>query len=311
MQTILGSGGAIGTELAKALVSYDTHIRLVSRNPQKVNSSDELMKADLLIYDEVEKAVEGSEVVYLTAGLPYTAKYWKENWPKIMHNVIQACEKYDARLVFFDNVYMYDADHLGYMTEQTPVNPISEKGKVRATLNKMIMDEVKQNKLTALIARCADYYGPNIQKTSMLTEAVINPLAKGKKANWMGSIKYKHSFTFTPDAGKGTALLGNTPDAYNQVWHLPTAQNPLNGKQWIEALSNELGVKPRMQVAPKGLVRIIGLFMPFMKEMVEMMYQYDREYIFDSTKFEQRFHFKPTPYAEGIKQTIAEHPKTE
>ena len=304
MQTILGSGGAIGIELAKALKEYTNNIRLVSRNPQKVNPDDNLFSADLKKANDVLKAVEGSAIVYLTAGLEYSAKVWKADWPLIMKNVIEACKFHKSKLVFFDNIYMYDPDHLNKMTEETPIKPISQKGIVREQIAKMITDEIERGDLTALIARAADYYGPSIKNTSMLTETVFNNFADGKKANWMGPVNYKHSFTYTPDAGKATALLGNTEDAYNQVWHLPTASNPLTGKEWIETIAKEMGVDPKYQSLPKFLVRIIGLFVPIMKELVEMMYQYNRDYIFDSSKFEKRFDLKQTSYLEGIKQIV-------
>jgi nucleoside-diphosphate-sugar epimerase len=120
----------------------------------------------------------------------------------------------------------------------------------------------------------------------------------------MSSVNYKHSFTYTPDAGKATALLGNTDKAYNQAWHVPTASDPLTGKEWIEAIAKEMGVKPKYQVAPKFLVKILGVFNPIMSEMPEMMYQYDRDYVFNSDKFENEFKFKPTPYSEGIKEIV-------
>lgn len=300
MQAILGSGGAIGKELAKALTEYTNEIRLVSRTP----TTDQLLSTDLLHADEVRKAVEGASVVYVTAGLPYNYKLWKEKWPPIISNVIAACKEYDTKLVFFDNIYMYDKNNLNGMTEETPINPPGKKGEVRAQIADMVIDETRGGKLTALIARAADFYGPAIEKTSVLTETVLKPLSQGHKANWMGSADCKHSFTYTPDAGKATALLGNTKDAYNQVWHLPTAAPPLTGKEWVKQLSEELGVKPKYHEIPKFLVRVMGLFSPLMKELVEMMYQYDRDYVFDSSKFEKRFDFKPTPYADGIKKTI-------
>lgn len=304
MQTILGAGGAIGVELAKALKTYTNDIRLVSRNPQAVNPDDHLLAADLTKPEDVLKAVEGSEIVYLTVGLPYSIKIWQKTWPALMRNVIDACKRHDCKLVFFDNVYMYDPNYMARMTEETPINPTSKKGAIRAALVKMIFDEIEAGKLQALIARSADFYGPSIQNTGILTEMVLKNFVSSKRANWLGSVQYKHSFTYTPDAGQATALLGNTPDAYNQVWHLPTAPNPPTGKDWIEAIAKEMGVAPKYQVAPKFLVRILGLFLPIMKEMVEMMYQYDREYIFDSTKFEKRFGFKPTPYLDGIEEII-------
>jgi len=304
MQTILGSGGAVGIHLAKALRNYTDDIRLVSRNPQKVNESDELFPADLTNDADVRKAIQGSSIVYVTVGFPYNLKVWQETWPKFIGSVIAACEEYQAKLVFFDNIYMYDPNYLDGMTEDTPVNPSSKKGKVRAQVAQMILNEVKAGKLTALIARSADFYGPGIKNSSMLNETVIKPLSIGGKANWLGSASFKHSYTYTPDAGIATAILGNSVDAYNQIWHLPTAANPLTGKEWIEQIAGELGVKPRFQNVPKFLVRVIGLFVPIMKEIVEMMYQYDRNYVFDSSKFEKRFDFKPTPYSEGIKEVI-------
>ena len=305
MQTILGSGGAIGVELAKALKEYTSQIRLVSRNPKKVNETDETFPADLLNPSEVNEAVKGSNIVYVTVGFPYNFKVWKENWPKFTANVIDACITHNCKLIFFDNIYMYDPDHLNGMNEETPINPPSKKGKIRAEIADMIMFKVKEGKLTAIIARSADFYGPGIKNTSMLTETVFKPLSSGKKANWMASLNFKHSFTYTPDAGKATALLGNSEKAYNQVWHLPTAENPFTGQEWINAIAKEMDVKPKTQTATKFIVKILRLFMPLMREMPEMMYQYDRDYVFNSDKFSDNFDFKVTPYLEGIREIIA------
>jgi nucleoside-diphosphate-sugar epimerase len=179
---------------------------------------------------------------------------------------------------------------------------VSTKGKIRAEIAQMVLDEIKAGTLEALIARAADFYGPGI-KNSILNEVVFNNLKVGKKANWFCSVNYLHNFTFTPDAAKATALLGNSGSAYGQVWHLPTAA-PITGKQWIEKIANELGVKPKTQVASKFITLVMGLFNPIMKEFVEMLYQYDRDYNFDSSKFENTFKMKPTSVDDGIKQVI-------
>ena len=304
MQTILGSGGAIGIELAKALKEYTTNIRLVSRNPKKVNDTDQLFAADILDRPKVFEAVQGSSIVYVTVGFPYNLKVWQDNWPKFIKYVIDACIEYKCKLVFFDNIYMYDLNYLNGMNEETPINPPSKKGKIRAEIAAMIMNVIQEGKLRALIARSADFYGPKIKNSSMLTEMVFKPLSNGKKANWLSSLNFRHSFTYTPDAGRATALLGNSAKAYNQVWHLPTANNPFTGKEWIETISKELGVKPRIQVASRLIIKILGLFMPLMREMPEMMYQYDRDYVFNSDKFNSHFDFKTTPYLEGIKAIV-------
>jgi len=305
MQTILGANGTIGSVLAKELRSYTDKIRLVSRNPRKVNESDELFPADLSDSKNVDKAVEGSNVVYLLIGFDYKLNVWEDKWPKLMRATINACIKHNARLVFFDNVYMYDINAIPHMTEESAINPPSNKGKVRKEIAQMLTDEIKTGRLMALIARSADFYGPGNEK-SFVTEMVYKNFKKGKAANWFIDAGKRHSFTFTPDAAKATALLGNTIDCYNQVWHLPTDRNTLTGSQFIELFANEMNVKKRVTVIPLWLLRIFGLFIPVLKEMPEMMYQYDRDYFFDSSKFEKRFNFKPTSYSEGVKLTVRE-----
>lgn len=129
-------------------------------------------------------------------------------------------------------------------------------------------------------------------------------MQKGKTANWLINDQFKHSFTYTPDAGKATALLGNTPDAYGETWHLPTDNINLKGIDWIMTISQELGVKPKYRTVSKFMVSLLGLFIPIMRESYEMLYQYDKDYVFNSDKFEKWFKFKPTPYLEGIREIV-------
>ena len=303
MQTILGAGGSIGVELAKALTAYTDAIRLVSRTPQKINATDELFPADITDAAQVDRAIKGSEVVYLTVGFPYRLQIWQKRWPATMRNVIDSCKKHNARLVFFDNVYMYDRDYLQHMTEETPVRPTSKKGVIREQIASTLMNEVKQGNITALIARAADFTNG---KSSVLHQLVTDNLLKGKKANWLANAEKIHNFTFTADAAKGTAILGNTPDAFNQVWHLPTDATRLTGRQWIELLAGELNAKPRYSILSETMLGLLGIFMPVLKEIKEMVYQYDRDYFFDSSKFNQRFSYTPVTPNEAVRLIIEE-----
>lgn len=304
MQTILGAGGTIGLELAGILPDYTDTVRLVSRNPEATRPNSEAYPANLLNAAEVEAAVKGSEVVYLVAGLPYKARVWEAQWPVIMRNVIAACRAGGSKLVFFDNIYMYDRDHLSPMDESTPVRPSSRKGAVRAAIADALMSAVRKGDVEGLIARCADFYGPGRQNNSVLTQTVFERLAAGKPAQWLLSGEHIHSFTYTPDAARGTAMLGNAADAYGEVWHLPTASVPPTGRGWVEVIAAELGVEPRLQVMPPALLSLVSLFSPTLREIREMAYQYDRDYDFSSEKFERRFGFAPTGYEEGIKAIV-------
>jgi nucleoside-diphosphate-sugar epimerase len=304
LHTILGANGTIGSLMPLELKAYTQRIRLVSRNPRKVNETDELFPADLTDAGMVEKAVAGSEVVYLMVGFEYDLKAWRDKWPKLMRATLDACIKHKAKLVFFDNVYMYDVKAIPHMTEDSPVHSPSKKGAVRQAIAEMLMDEVKAGRVEALIARSADFYGPGNEK-SLLTELVYKNLKKGKKPNWILDPDKKHSFTFTPDAAKATALLGNTADAYNQIWHLPTDSRTLTGREMAALFAAEMKGNPKVSTLPMWMLKLLGLFIPIMREMPEMMYQYDREYFFDSSKFSNRFDFKTTPYQEGVKRTVS------
>lgn len=303
MQTILGANGVIGKGLARELITYTSDIRLVSRNPRAVNPGDQLMAADLTNAEQVDRAVAGSDVVYLTVGLEYNIKVWKKQWPVITRNVIDSCKKNGAKLVFFDNVYMYDRDFLGNMTEDIPVRPTSKKGEVRAQIEAMVKKEIKSGNLTALIARSADFIGPG---NSGLVEMVYKNFIKGKKANWFSKTDKIHSFTNTIDAARGTAKLGNAPDAFGEVWHLPTSDARLTGKEWIGLFAKEMKVEPKISALPDWMLGLLGLFVPVLGELKEMTYQYDRDYFFNSSKFNKRFNYTPITPEEGVKNLVKE-----
>ena len=141
-QIILGANGTIGKVFAMELKNYTNQIRLVSRHPKKVNETDELFPADLSDPNMVDKAIEGSGVVYLVVGFDYNIKIWRDKWPKLMKATIAACIKHKAKLVFFDNIYLYDINSIGHMSEDSPINPPSKKGMVRKEIAEMLMNEV-------------------------------------------------------------------------------------------------------------------------------------------------------------------------
>jgi nucleoside-diphosphate-sugar epimerase len=300
--TILGAGGAIGSGLVKELTARNETIRLVSRNPKLVPGAAEAMAADLSNLDDTVKAVAGSRIAFLLVGLKYDIKVWRALWPRIMRNAIEAAKRANARLVFFDNVYMYGKVD-GVMTEQTPFRPCSKKGEVRAQIATMLLDEIKTGNLTALIARSADFYGPRA-RTGIPNVLVFDKFAKGAKASWLINDSVKHSFTFTPDASRSLVLLADSETAWNQTWHVPTAPDPPTGKQFIELVGKEFGREPKYQVLTRPMLWVAGWFDTTVRELYEMLYQYEFDYVFDSTKFAKAFRFQATSYVEGVRRTV-------
>src|SRR5690606_21026999 len=240
--------------------------------------------------------------VYLVAGLKYDATVWQEQWPRVMRHVIDACKRHDARLVFLDNVYAYGRVE-GAMTESTPFNPTSRQGEVRARIASMLLDEMRSGGLQAMIVRSADFYGPGATN-SFPHVLVFERIRKGKAPQWIGNPAAVHTFTFTPDAARAMAVLGRSPEAFGQTWHLPTTREPLGGADFAR-LACELAGKPcKLSVAPRWLLKAMGLFVPTLCENEEMMYQFEYDYRFDSGKIESAFGLQATPYREGIGESL-------
>ena len=299
MQTILGANGQIAVELAREL--HRTHtkdLRLVSRNPRKVNETDALQRADLLDAAQTTAAVEGSDVVYFTAGLPANTELWEKQFPKMLRNALDAARTAGAKFAYFDNTYMYPQDDR-VQTEDTPFAPVGRKGRVRAEMANMVLDEMARGDIPVLIARAPEFYGPG-RTQSFTNTLVIDNIRAGKKARVPVRADRLRTLIWTPDASRGLATLGNTTDAYGQTWHLPVWDERLTYRQFVELAADTFGQPADYSVVPKWLLSAAGLFSAQAREIRELLprYQYDNR--FDSTKFTTRFPDFPIPsYREG------------
>ena len=310
MQTILGANGIIATELAKELYGkFTKDIKLVSRHPKKVNSSDVLFEANLLSAKQTDEAVEGSDIVYLTAGLPNDWRKASSEWPLIMRNVIAACLKHNARLVFFDNTYMYGTAD-GNLTEETAFLSTGRKGKVRGEITTLLNNAILYTDIIAMICRAPEFYGPRNTK-SITNSLIFENIRHSRRLKVLLNEDTLRTLIYAPDAARAMALLGNTPDAYHQTWHLPCDSNRLTAREFIQTTTKIYGKKLRYTILREWMIRFIGLFNQDMKETVELLYRYRTDYIFDSSKFRRRFpDYKITTYQEGILEIITEIKQT-
>ncbi|WP_026357598.1 NAD-dependent epimerase/dehydratase family protein [Empedobacter brevis] len=302
MQTILGANGQIGEELARELKrNYTSNIRIVSRYPRKVNDTDEVFSADLSIKKKAIEAIKGSEIAYFTLGLPISSDLWEKQFPFILSNVIEACKINGTKLVFFDNTYMYPQDDR-IQTENTSFEPIGRKGRVRRDMAEMVLKEMVSGDLEAVICRAPEFYGP--RKTQSITNTLIfKNIKKVKRLKVPLCADKKRSLIWTPDASRATALIGNTPDAYNQTWNLPVDPSHLTYRQLIDLASDVYGKRLKYTTVPKFVFKIGAKFNDKLKELQELLPRYEHDNIFDDSKFRNRFpEFESTSYRKGIEQ---------
>ena len=301
MQTILGASGQIGIELARALHrDYTTDIRIVSRNPSKVNRTDSIMSANLLNAEQTAHAVKGSDIVYLTVGLPMDTERWEQEWPVIMRNVIDACKAHDAKLVFFDNTYMYPQT-AEPQTEDILFEPHGRKGQVRADIAQELICAQTEKDIVALIARAPEFYGP--ERTQSITQStLIEPLKRGKKARVFLRDDTQRTLIYTPDSSRALALLGNTPDAFDQTWHLPCDDNRLTYRGMVETIETITQKPYRYSIVKPWQLKLASVFSKTLRDAQELMPRYQVDNVFISDKFKARFpEFSVTSYQEGLK----------
>jgi nucleoside-diphosphate-sugar epimerase len=300
VQTILGANGQIAIELARELHHRETDdIRLVSRNPRAVNPTDHLVSADLLDPARTAQAVRGSDIVYFTAGLPADTELWQRQFPTMLRSALDAARAAGAGFVYFDNTYMYPQD-ARVQTEDTSFAPVGPKGRVRADMAEMVLEEMNRGDIPVLIARAPEFYGPG-RTQSFTNTLVIDRIAAGKRALVPVRDDRRRTLIWTPDASRALALLGNTADAFGQTWHLPTPEEHPTYREFVARAASVFGRPPRHTVVPRWALSAAGAFSPGAREIRELLPRYAQDNLFDSAKFRTRFaDFAVTDHRSGL-----------
>jgi nucleoside-diphosphate-sugar epimerase len=307
---ILGTG-AIGRAIAEELIRRGESVRMVNRSGKmdEVPPGVEVVASDLYDPAKVREMTSGAKVVYQSAQPKYNE--WPEKFPPLQKSVIDGLTGSGAKLVLVENLYMYGETNGAPMTEATPHNAHTRKGKVRSELSKAALAAHQAGRVKVAIGRGSDYFGAWGTESSM-GSGVFHRLLAGKAAQIAGSTKLPHTNTYIPDMGKALVTLGGRAEADGQAWHVPNDMPRITQGEFIQIIAEEAGVPATLQAAGKFMMTALGLFIPAMKEVAEMMYEFDQPFIVDSSKFEKTFGIKATPMREAIKETVAwymNHPK--
>ncbi|MCA3713880.1 NAD-dependent epimerase/dehydratase family protein [Phenylobacterium sp.] len=299
---LLGGSGTIGRAACPHLVAAGHDVSIVQRHPAAVTGRETLVAADALDVEALARAAEGADVLYCVVGLPYDSRIWRRDFPRVVGNAVEAARRTGARLVYFDNVYSYGPVE-GWMTEDCPIRPTTEKGLARAECARIVMEAVERQGLRACIARSADFYG-DYPQFDMIGDWGVQ-LKRGKPALALYRDDRLHSLTYIPDNGRALAFLGETPEADGAIWHMPTDPEPRTARQTLQLIAEILGARARHITLPKPLVQAIALFNPLLREVDKMSYQLERDYRFSSEKITRRFGLTATPFAQGVREHLA------
>ncbi len=265
------------------------------------------------LYDpaSVREVTEEARVVYQSAEPAYNV--WPEKFPLLQEAIIEGLTGSGAKLVIVENLYMLGATNGTLMSEDMPHNPHTRKGKTRAEMNKAALAAHQDGKVTLAIGRGSDYYGPWGLESSIGSRQLY-PLLEGKTVKIIGRTDIPHTYTYLKDFGRALVILGERENANGQVWNIPNDQPRISQGELLEMFAAKAGVDLRIRWVGRSMLRLAGLFSPPVREMVEMLYEFEEPFIVDSSKLEHTFGIKTTPLETGIGETIEwfkTHPKTD
>jgi nucleoside-diphosphate-sugar epimerase len=300
LHVILGAG-QIGTRLAQLLLDRGVRVRQVRRGPAgPARPGLEWRSGDITDLAFAEEATRGAAVVYDCMNPQY--HQWNELLLPMARGALHGAAKARARLVALDCLYMYGRP-TGPMTEDSPLVPVSKKGELRVALGALRLDAHRRGDVAVAIGRASDFFGADLPYSGWSDRFYRRVLA-GKSAECMGDPDMVHSYTYADDIATALAVLGSRDEAPGRVWHLPTPPAETT-RALASRLGRALGIDIEVKRVPKLVLRAAGLFVPFMREVVEMTYQWEVPFVIDDSRFRAAFGVGPTPIETAVAATAA------
>jgi nucleoside-diphosphate-sugar epimerase len=302
LQVVVGATGGAGGAVVSELAGGGHRVRAVSRRPApELPEGVEQLAADAADPAQARTACEGAAVVYHCAQPPY--ERWAAEFPTLTATIADAAAGAGARLVYADNLYAYGPVD-GSLTEDLPWRATTKKGRVRALMAERLLAAHRSGTLQVAIGRSSDYYGPG-GANSVVGDILFGAAARGERARWLGRLDVPHSLNYLPDVARALITLGARPEALGEVWHLPAVE-PVTGRAFVELIAAALGRPVKVTATSRLALRIAGVFDPRARESAEMLYQWERPFVLDASKFQRAFGpLEPTPHHQAVATTVA------
>jgi nucleoside-diphosphate-sugar epimerase len=260
----------------------------------------EVIAANVVEATEVERACDGAAVVYHCANPPYAK--WPELHPPLMESIIEGAATAGARLVFGDNLYAYGPVD-GPLTEDLPHRATGPNGRTRARIAETLLNAHEAARIRATIGRGSDFFGPHAH-LSTVGDRVFARALEGKPAQVLGDPDVPHTVTYIEDFARALVTLGAREEALGQVWHVPNAET-VTMRQFVQIAFEASGHPARLRAAPRWGIALAALLNPTLRAVKEQLYQSERPWVVDSSKFERAFGWDATPLPAAVSATVA------
>ena len=303
---LFGAAGAIGQSIATALSSKRRPYRVVGRSEASLRNAfgtDPL--AEIVTWNpdspvSVVAAAQGVETLIYLVGV----NYWQfELHPELMRKTIDGAVAAGVKnIILIGTVYPYGMANAHRVREDHPREPHTFKGRMRKAQEDLLMQAHKDGRINATVLRLPDFYGPGVEAS--LLHGAVQAAVNGGTADMIGPLDRPHEFVFVPDVGPVVARLVDTPAAFGKIWHFAGA-GVTTQREIVSEMERQTGRQLKLRVVGKTMLRLIGLFKPFVREMVEMNYLMTNPLIMDDSALQKLIGpIHKTPYVEGIRQTL-------
>ncbi|SLJ99742.1 MULTISPECIES: SDR family NAD(P)-dependent oxidoreductase [unclassified Paenibacillus] len=308
---VVGATGGTGAAITEELIKRGISTIIFGRSRQKLEqlavklgSPDHLQIAigDAFRSDDIIAASLEADVMFHCVNVPYNEM--ESKLIPLGESVMEAAEQLGLKVVVIDGIYPYGRRQMKEVTEEHPKQPHTRKGKTRLAFEQMLFSS-KWRKAQVMIVRLPDYYGPTANQASYLG-STLEAIAEGKMTFFIGTMKIPREYIYLPDAAVMVVELAGRDNAYRQNWNIPGA-GIISGKEIVRIAQQEAGkAKPVIALGKTGL-SLLGLAVPVMKEVVEMLYLTEEPLVLSKKKYEANVGpVKMTSFEEGIAQTIGE-----
>ena len=253
--------GPVGAETAGQLHARGARLRIAQRKrPADLPAGVGFTACDATERASLRAAAEGAGQIVLAIGLPYSGPLWRDTWPKVVENVVEAAAATGARVVFVDNLYMY-GPQTAPLTETLPLSDLPLKPAARSAATRIWQAASAAGRVRFAALRGPDFYGPGV-RLSVLGDTGIGALARGRAALWINDADIPHDIAYVPDYARAVVSLLDAPDdAFGQAWHVPCAPTR-PPRELLAMAAQSLGAPLKLRNMPFWALRALSVFTP-------------------------------------------------
>ena len=304
---MLGAG-PVGRSVAAALATRGVTPAVVTRSGTAVPGASSAV-ADISDPAQAAAAVAGAQVVFQCTSPAY--HQWPAKFPALQASVVDAAAAAGALLVVAENLYGYGPG-TGLLTEDRPLTATTRKGAVRARLWQDLAAAHQAGRLRVVAGRASDFYGPGVGAGSIVGDRFFGALLRGKPAEVLGDPDRLHTYTYIGDFGEALVALSETESTWGRAWHVPSAP-AVTTRSFAAQAADLAGVEvpstgPRLRRLPAWQLRLVGLAVPAVREMPEMLYQFQQDWVVDWSAYAAAVGGRATPMRTALAVTVAARP---